>query len=142
MPDSFINELVEYIVNAPGHNITEAAKHFDCSRATIKRYLNMLSDETSLYYNQFKAMRVKLTLQKELLESRSKAGSISRRKACLTENQALEARFKNVYQKIPLRKIAKDYGCSHMTIANMIKNLPEKLIKAQDEEAHKLLNNS
>ena len=141
MPDNFINELVEYIVNDQGHNITEASKHFGCSRATVKRYLNMLSDETSLYYNQFKAMRVKLTLEKELLESRSKAGSISRKKACLTEKQALEARFKSVYQKIPLRKIAKEYGCSHMTIANVIKNIPERLIKAQDEEAKNLINN-
>ena len=138
MTDSFMEDLVKYIVGPPCHNITQAAEYFGFSRATIKRYLAMLSDEKSLYYNQFKAMRVKLILQKELLESRSKAGSISRRKNCLTEAQALEARFKNVYQQIPLRHLAKEYKCSHMTIANAIKNLSERAIKAQDEEVAKM----
>lgn len=138
MTNNFLDELVDYIVSDEGHNMTEAANHFGCSRPTVKRYLDMLSDEKSLYYNQFKAMRVRLTLQKELLESRSKAGSISRRKNCLTEAQALEARFKNVYQQIPLRQLAKEYKCSHMTIANAINNLSERAIKAQDEEVAKM----
>lgn len=138
MNEENIDELVEYIVGTPNHNVTEAARHFNCSRFTITKYLDMLSDTTSLYYNQFKAMRVKLTLEKLLLESRSKAGSISRRKACLTESQALEARFKNVYQKIPLRHLALEYHCSHMTIANAINNLSERAIQAQDEEVYLL----
>lgn len=139
MNETFLNDLIEYIVNEPCHNISEAAKHFGCSRATIKKYLDMLSDNKSLYFNEFKAMRVKLTLKKELLDSRSKAGSISRKKPCLTQKEALEARFKSVYQKTPLRKIAKEYNCSHMSIANAIKNLPEKLIEAQDEEVKNMI---
>ena len=136
MEEKFINDIVEYIVTDPGHNMTEAAEHFKCSRPTIKRYIAMLSDEKNLYYNQFKAMRVKISLEKQLLEARSKAGSISRRKIVLTETQALEARYKNLYEGIPLRQLAKDYNCSHMTIHNAIKALPDRITKAQDEEIY------
>ena len=66
MEEKFINDIVEYIVTDPGHNMTQAAEHFKCSRPTIKKYIAMLSDEKNLYYNQFKAMRVKISLEKQL----------------------------------------------------------------------------
>ncbi len=134
MKEKLINEIVTYIVEEPCHDITQTAKHFGYSRANINKYLALLSNPSSEYYNQYKAMRVKLCLEKLLIESRSRAGSKSRRKSCLTQAETLEARFKNLYLRIPLRTLGKYYHCSHMTVYKAINNLPERVIRAQDEE--------
>lgn len=129
-----VDELVEFVIGPPSHNITEAAAKYECQRSTIKELLALVSKPNSLYYNETKARLLNETLDKLLTEARSKAGSISRRTATITKDEALVFRFKHLYEGISFRKLAEEKGCSHMSITNAINALPLADTIAQDEE--------
>lgn len=129
-----LDELVLYITTPPYHNITQAAEHFNTSRATINKALKELSDPTSLYYNEWKSKRVKAVLEELLKVSRSRAGSKSKRKIIINHELALSLRYANVYGGSTLRDLAKLVGCSHMTVCNAINALSSEDLLAQDTE--------
>lgn len=129
-----LDELVEYITTPPYHNKTQAAEHFLTSRATINKFLKELSTPDSLYYNEWKAKRVKMVLDELLKMSRSRAGSKSKKKIIIDHDLALSLRYINVYGGETLRNIANMVGCSHMTVHNAINALPEEEIIKQDNQ--------
>lgn len=132
-----IDELVEYITTPPYHNITQAAEHFHTSRPTINTALKELSDEQSLYYNEWKAKRVKTVLDELLKIARSRAGSKSKRKVIINHELALALRYANIYGGATLRDLGTMVGCSHMTVSNAISALSETDILDQDaQELH------
>lgn len=130
-----LDELVEYITTPPYHNKTQAAEYFGTSRAMINKILKELSTPDSLYYNEWKAKRVKMVLDELLKMARSRAGSKSKRKIIIDHDLALSLRYVNVYGGATLRDLASLIGCSHMTVCNAINNLSTEDLAHQDEQS-------
>ena len=112
---------VDFILE--GHNIAQAIAHFNSSR----KYINDILDKVRLidgeYYNELLAAKIKLTLEKLLLEARAKAGSKSRRGRSLSDEEAADIVIKIVNTGITLRELAKLYNCSATTIADAVKRV-------------------
>lgn len=128
-----LNELIAYITEGTGHNITQAAENFGMARSTVTKYLGLLTQEDSLYYDEAKATRVNLVLERLLAEARSQAGSAGRPQTIISPEKALDLRFKHLYIGIDLRGLANEIGCSHMTVYNAINAIPTETATAQDE---------
>lgn len=126
--------IMLYIIDRNGHTLIEAAKHFKKKRNEIKEYVNRLNDPNDKLYDEALAQIVNEKLEEALKTARSKAGSMSRKANLISQEDALELRYKHVYLKVPLRELGEQKGCSFMTISNAIKALPKELIKEQDHQ--------
>lgn len=112
---------VDFILE--GHSVQEAINHFHSSRKYINDILDKVRKEDGVYYNELLATKIKLTLERLLLEARSKAGSKSRREISLSDDEAIEIVIKIINTGITLRELAKTYNCSVTTIANAVKRV-------------------
>lgn len=112
---------VDFILD--GYNIQEAVNHFHSSRKYINDILDKVRKEDGVYYNELLATKIKLTLERLLLEARAKAGSTSRRGASISDEEAVEIVCAVIDKSETLRDLAKKYNCSTTTIANAIKRV-------------------
>ena len=132
-------KIMLYIIEGKGHTLTDTANHFKMTRQEIKNLVNRINDKYDDYYDEVLCEEVNDKLFAALKKARSGAGTKSKKKQALTEDEALALRFKNVYGGVSLRKLGEEKGVSFMTVSNAIKNLPEDLKKSQDEMAKKML---
>lgn len=132
--EEFLRDIESYIMEEPGHNIVQTADHFNVTRDTIRAYLKLLSTPDSLYYDEARAKRINIVLNRLLSEARSKAGASGRRKTVLSLEDALELRRQNEFFGVNLRALAKEKGCSHTSVANAIKSIPLELVLKQNAE--------
>jgi len=114
---------VDFILE--GHNIAQAIKHFKSSRKYINDILNKVRLSEGEFYNEILAQKIKLTLDRLLLEARSSAGSKNHRENIISDREAINIVIKIVNTGVTLRALAKEYSCSRTTIANAIKRVAD-----------------
>lgn len=125
----YVNFILE------GHNVAQAIINFKSSR----KYINDILDKVRLpegpYYDEILANKIKLTLDKLLLEARAKAGSKSRRGKSISDEEAKEIIDIIINTGCTLEYLGNQYGCSGTTIAEAIKRVANPIELALIDKA-------
>lgn len=116
-----VMEVVSYVLE--GHNVTETADHFGKSRKTINNILDLVRKEDGIFYNEILKSKLKLMLEKLLLEARAKAGQKSRRELVFTDEEAQVLANRILCEGKTLRDLASECNCSHTTVANAVRRV-------------------
>ncbi len=124
MDITYVMTIASYILS--GHNITETALYFNKSRKAIYNYLDVIMNQDSNFYNKSLAEKITLTLEKLKLEARKSAGAKSKRRQVLSDADVYQIINQILTNRMPLRTIAKQYNCSHTTVAKAIKRVADE----------------
>lgn len=116
-----VMDIVAYILE--GHNITEAAEHFNTSRKTINKLLDKVRIKEGEFYSRYLAKLIEESLAISTSQIRTLAGQKSRREEVLSEEEIIASIFDIIFENKTTRDLGLKYNCSHTTISNGIKKL-------------------
>ncbi len=125
MSIGLIRNVARYIIE--GHTINEAAQNFGISRRSVIKYLKLIRDENSLYYDRLLSEKVNLVLAKNYLEGKKVGGKTGHKKLTITDEEAIILKEKKERENLTYRDLQSITGINYTTIYNAINRI-------QDEE--------